>query len=308
MKLRGQRISRKGWTAAILLGAASIAHPARAQPEWSAAPVCLYSATPPGATLCIHKDSFSRDLCQAIGYFASANDLPPDFFARLLWRESSFRPEAISPKGARGIAQFMPGTARLRGLDDSHDALKAMGKAAEYLDVLRDRFGNLGLAAAAYNAGENGLSSYLVSGGLPAETRGYVLAITGHTVEEWRDEPPDAAAPALDPEKPFLDSCIALADRGPKPSPEREGVWAPWGAQLAAHFKSTVARNLFLKVASTLPPPLNAEEPLILRDRNPDFGFRPRYAARIARQSREEANAVCLAVHKAGGTCLVFKN
>jgi len=308
MERRRRQFHRKT-TAALLLAALIAPAPARSQSEWRVPPpTCLYAATPPGAALCIRKGSFSRDLCQAISYFAHAHDLPPEFLARLLWRESSFRPEAISPKGARGIAQFMPGTARLRGLDDSHDALKAMGKAAEYLDALRRRFGNLGLAAAAYNAGENGLASYLSSGSLPAETRGYVIAITGHTVEEWRDDPPDVAAAALDSEKPFLESCVALADRGPKPGPQQEGVWAPWGAQLAEHFQSAVARSLFLRAVHRLPPPLNSEEPLILRQRNADFGFRPRYAARIARQSREEADAVCAAVRGAGGTCLVFRN
>lgn len=308
MEQTGQRFFCKA-VAAMMAVLCCSSGAARGQSEWSAPqPVCLYSSTPPGAALCIRKDSYGRDLCQAIGYFARINDLPPEFFARLLWRESSFRPEAISPKGARGIAQFMPGTAKLRGLDDSHDALKAMGAAAEYLDALRKRFGNLGLAAAAYNAGENGLADYLASGGLPSETRAYVISITGHTVEEWRDDPPDAAAAALDEEKPFLESCVALAERGPKPEPQRDGVWAPWGAQLAEHFQSAVARNLFLRAVHRLPAPLNTEQPLILRQRNADFGFRPRYAARIARQSREEAAAVCAAVRSVGSPCLVFKN
>ncbi|MFS8046416.1 lytic transglycosylase domain-containing protein [Rhizobium sp. BR 314] len=287
--------------------------PARAQPEWSIAPpVCVSGpmATVTGETLCLRKDSYNRDLCVAIEYFAGANHLPPDYLARLVWRESLFRSDAVSPKGARGIAQFMPGTARLRGVRDSYDALEALGKAATYLDELRNRFGNLGLAAAAYNAGEGGLANFLNSGGLPYETRNYVTAITAHSVEEWRDDPPNSAAPVLDKGRSFIDSCVALAEtRRLKPVVlEQERPWAPWGAQLAEHFQPDVARRIFAANIRRLPSPLNAEKPLIVRQRNADFGRRIRYAARIGRQTREEADAICTQVRQQGGSCLVFRN
>ncbi|EJT06075.1 lytic transglycosylase [Rhizobium sp. CCGE 510] len=292
----------------------SAAASGKAQPEESVAePACLYSgpsASGSGETLCIRKDSFNRDLCVAIEHFANASQLPPDYFARLIWRESTFRPDAVSFKGAQGIAQFMPGTAKLRGLEDSYQALEALRKSAQYLDELRNRFGNLGLAAAAYNAGENGLSSYLASGRLPYETRSYVMAITAHTVEEWKDKPPEDAAAPLDKDKPFLDGCVALAERRTlKDTPWRqEGDWAPWGVQLAANANVAVARSMFLDAVQDLPAPLNAEQPLILRQRDRSFGFRPRYAARIGRQTRVEANNLCNEIRRHGGTCLVFKN
>jgi hypothetical protein len=287
--------------------------PAVAQPEWSVAPPACVSGpmtTETGETLCLRKDSYNRDLCTAIEYFAHSNRLPPDYLARLVWRESLFRSDAVSPKGARGIAQFMPGTAKLRGVRDSYDALEALGKAATYLDELRDRFGNLGLAAAAYNAGEAGLANFLNSGGLPFETRNYVSAITAHSVEEWRDDPPDVAAPVLDKGKTFVDSCVALAQsRRLKSTPlEQERPWAPWGAQLAEHFQLDAARRLFVANIRKLPSPLSAEKPLIVRQRNADFGRRIRYAARIGRDTREEADAVCVQVRQQGGSCLVFKN
>lgn len=292
----------------------SVPDTAKAQPEESAAePPCLYSgpsASGSGDTLCIRKESFNRDLCIAIEHFAEANRLPPAYFARLIWRESTFRPDAVSIKGAQGIAQFMPGTAKLRGLEDSYQALEALRKSAQYLDELRNRFGNLGLAAAAYNAGENGVSTYLTSGRLPYETRGYVMAITAHTVEEWKDNPPGEAAVPLDRDKPFLDACVALADgRRLKDTPWRqEGIWAPWGVQLAASADVAVARRMFRDAVQDLPAPLNAEQPLILRQRDRSFGFRPRYAARIARETRMEANDVCNQIRKHGRTCLVFRN
>lgn len=300
---------------AILVGATlSVSSPAVAQPEWSSAPVeCLYSR--PGtagasATLCIRKDSFNRDVCGAIDYFAQVNQIPPDYFARLIWRESALRPDAVSPKGAQGIAQFMPGTAKLRGLQNSYDVLEALEKSADYLGELRDRFGNLGLAAAAYNAGENGLSTYLASGKLPYETRSYVTAITSHTIEEWKDNPPVAAAPRLDEDKTFLDGCIALAERRSLKEAkwQPEGVWAPWGVQIAANTNVAAARRLFFDAVEELPAPLSAEQPLILRQRDRSFGFRPRYVARIGRQTRDDADAVCTQIRKHGGACTVFKN
>jgi soluble lytic murein transglycosylase-like protein len=291
---------------AAVLGATM---PARAQPEWQAPP-CVFSTAPENGGLCIRAQSYSRDICAALGHFAETNALPPDFFARLIWKESLFRPDAVSPKGAEGIAQFIPSTARLRGLSNSFDPLEALAKSAEYLDDLRDRFGNLGFAAAAYNAGEAGLGSFLANGNLPFETRAYVLAITAHPVEEWKDNPPAALDLRLDKNKSFYDACTALADkrRLKEVEFEEEGTWAPWGAQLAAHFQKSVAQRLFINTVARMPAPLNAEKPLIQRERNRAFGIRLRYTARIGRQTRAEADAVCIQVRKSGGACIVFKN
>ena len=65
-----------------------------------------------------------------------------------------------------GIAQFMPGTAKLRGLEDPFHAITAIPASAAYLAKLRDEFGNLGLAAAAYNAGENRVARWRTGRGV----------------------------------------------------------------------------------------------------------------------------------------------
>lgn len=280
-----------------------------AQIEWRA-PACTYSIATSTRTLCVREATFNRDICRALAHFAGENDLPPDFFARLIWTESRFRPDAVSPKGAEGIAQFIPSTARLRGLSNSFDALEALQKSAEYLDDLRDRFGNIGLAAAAYNAGEGGLRTFLKTGSLPQETRNYVLDITAHPAEDWRDNPPAAIDLRLDGQKSFEDACIALADtrRLKALEFEAESAWAPWGAQLAGHFQKPVAIRLFLSAVRSLPEPLNKEKPLIRKERNRAFGTRLRYTARIGRQTRQEAEAVCLEVRRSGGACIVFRN
>ncbi|MFN7104030.1 MAG: lytic transglycosylase domain-containing protein [Pseudorhizobium sp.] len=273
---------------------------------------CLSSWSDPGSekALCIAKESFNRDLCDGIAHFAKARRVPADFLARLIWRESLFRPDAVSPKGAEGIAQFMPGTARLRGLENSFDILSALQASATYLAELADRFGSYGLAAAAYNAGEGRLRSYLAGGTLPYETRAYVLAITGASVEQWSADAPEQAAAPLDGDTPFVDSCVALADSR-RLSPGTligEGSWAPWGVQLAAHLNPEVARGLFARAIGRLPESLRDELPIIVRQTGGNFGYRPRYAARIGRDSRAEAQALCARIKDAGGSCTVLRN
>src|SRR3954469_21289721 len=125
-------------------------------------------------------ETVQQALCRMIEGSAGSSRLPVDFFTRLIWRESSFRTTVVSRAGAQGVAQFMPGTARERGLQDPFDPEQAIPAAAALLSDLGRRFGNLGLAAAAYNAGPGRVSAWVQgSGGLPAETRDYVLRITG---------------------------------------------------------------------------------------------------------------------------------
>ena len=128
-----------------------------------------------------------QEICTRIAAVAQANELPIGFFANLIWRESQFDHEAISRVGAMGIAQFMPDVADRLGLDafDARDALPASGR---LLRTLRARFGNLGLVAAAYNAGPKRVLDWLQQrGGLPRETRDYVGIVTGRPVEQWRE-------------------------------------------------------------------------------------------------------------------------
>ena len=132
--------------------------------------------------------------CRLIEAAATANRLPVDLLTRLIWIESRFQSAVTSPAGAEGIAQFMPETAASRGLADPRDPASAIPEAARLLADLDRRFGNLGLAAAAYNAGAARIAKWLhAGGGLPLETRLYVRALTGREVEDWvgaRDAPP----------------------------------------------------------------------------------------------------------------------
>jgi soluble lytic murein transglycosylase-like protein len=280
--------------------------------EDPAASECRYERAAPGETdrLCIRSETFNRDLCRVMERLAMINGLPPEFFARLIWRESLFRANAVSPKGAEGIAQFMPGTAKIRGLANSFDVIEALAASAVYLSDLRDRFGNFGLAAAAYNAGEAGLETFLKAGRLPIETRDYVFAITGHSAETWRDDPPKTAAQALDPGKSFIDGCLQLADtrRLNEAVLITSADWAPWGVQLSAHYNPNIASQLFVNTIGRLPAPLNAERALVVRQKRGNFGYRPRYAARIGRATRTEATDLCTKIRAHRVPCTVLKN
>ncbi|RXT45710.1 lytic transglycosylase domain-containing protein [Bradyrhizobium betae] len=130
----------------------------------------------------------TEQFCHALRMAAEESGIPVPFFARLLWQESRFKSNEVSPAGAQGVAQFMPETAAEVGLDDPFDAMKALPASAKFLRKLRDDFGNLGLAAAAYNAGPGRIQKWLArESELPRETRDYVRIITGTKAEDWTE-------------------------------------------------------------------------------------------------------------------------
>ena len=125
-------------------------------------------------------------MCSAVASVARANGLPVPFFANLIWQESSFNARTISSAGAQGVAQFMPQTAKEYGLINPFEPIHALFAAGRFLRKLHAQFGNLGLAAAAYNAGPGRVSEWMAKRRtLPDETRNYVARITGNAAEQW---------------------------------------------------------------------------------------------------------------------------
>lgn len=108
---------------------------------------------------------------------ATKHGIPPDLFLRLVQQESGWNAAALSIKGARGLAQLMPDTARLVGADID-DPRSNLDGGARYLKMMYDRFGNWRHALAAYNAGPMAVEKH---GGIPpyAETENYVKVILG---------------------------------------------------------------------------------------------------------------------------------
>ena len=89
----------------------------------------------------------------------------------------------------------MPATASWHGLADPFDPMESLRHSAAYLRELLNRFGNLGLAAAAYNAGPGRVSAWLTNHRpLPGETRNYVALVTGWTADEWASSTPPEKA------------------------------------------------------------------------------------------------------------------
>jgi hypothetical protein len=125
-------------------------------------------------------------MCHAVASAARANNLPVPFFTNLIWQESAFNPKSVSPVGAQGVAQFMPGTAKEYGLNNPFEPIQALHAAGRFLGKLLSQFGNLGLAAAAYNAGPGRVSDFMNKGRkLPDETKNYVVRITGRSADRW---------------------------------------------------------------------------------------------------------------------------
>ena len=257
---------------------------------------------------CITVASYVADVCSTIERAATENRLDPNFLARLLWKESLFEPEAVSPAGALGIAQFMPDTARMRKLDDPFNPAKAIHASADYLRYLIDGFGNMGLAAVAYNGGERRAETFNKGGNvLPFETQDYVEAITGHNAWKWRDDPPGQIDVRLDKDKPFGEACVQLAaNRKLKEfkSPQRS---FPWGVILASHPRQSGAQQQVSRLNRQLRPILGGKQITYVRKTLSGSGRRV-YTAQVGYSSRGEANAFCSQFRAIGGRCIVLKN
>ena len=161
-----------------------------------------------------------EEICSSLAEAIRSNDLPPHFFIRLLYQESSFRPYVISSAGALGIAQFMPETANERGLDNPFDPAQAIPASARLLRDLSRKFGNLGLAAAAYNAGPKRIQDWLANKGpLPQETQDYVRNITSWPAATWTGAQAGSPAVKLPQQAPCQELAGLLAWNGPDAIP-----------------------------------------------------------------------------------------
>jgi hypothetical protein len=167
-----------------------------------------------------HRAIPHTEVCEALASAAENNDVPAPFLIRLIWRESGFNQNVISPAGAVGVAQFMPETAAERGLDDPFNPLQAVRASARLLRDLIRQFGNVGLAAAAYNAGPRRVQDWLDKRGkLPQETQDYVQIITGKKAEEWKIKTASAAPIRVPEHAPCQREAGLYAANGPEQIP-----------------------------------------------------------------------------------------
>ncbi len=263
-------------------------------------------------------ETVGQALCRLIDAAARAQQLSPAFLTRLIWQESSFRPGVTSPAGAQGIAQFMPGTARERGLADPFDPEQAIPAAAAFVADLGRRFGNPGLAAAAYNGGPTRVAQWLAGrGGLPDETRDYVARITGRSAEDWAADvrippKPAVAEPTQGPPAPPEPDCLTVTAELKRPgrimSALVEGAVAPWGVQLSGNFSKALALASYDRNRTRYASALGETQPMIIGTRLRNRGARTFYRVRIPAETRREANGLCGRIHAAGGACAVLRS
>ena len=275
---------------------------------------------PPASTEASAPSGTLESICLMVEAAAAANGLPPDFFAAVIWQESSFRPDAVGPvtrngQRAEGIAQFMPGTASERRLLDPFDPVQALPKSAEFLRELLDQFGNLGLAAAAYNAGPKRVHDWIAGqGGLPRETRNYVRAITGISVDDWAGVGRSVKPAERNRSRPTCRELTTVLRRSPNPFVAElekrvtDGVAKPWGVELSAGFSRAKALKFYSAAESKYRALLAGHDPSILRTTNRSRGMSDFYQIRAGADTRPEANKLCASLRAAGGACMVLRN
>jgi hypothetical protein len=260
-----------------------------------------------------------RSVCLLVESSARANGLPVEFFARVIWQESRFRADAVGPvtrsgRRAQGIAQFMPGTAAERQLLNPFDPIQALPKSAEFLRDLRRQFGNLGLAAAAYNAGPRRVQEWLAgTGPMPSQTRHYVYAITGSSVEQW-----SKGGDASDQKQQGGADCgvlIATLKRAPNnPFVEAletrvvQGSAQPWGVILTAGFSRQAILGHYVSLERLHLDVMAGVDPIIVEQRLLSRGVRPFYQVRIGAPTRAAAYDICNRIRRNHGACVILRN
>jgi hypothetical protein len=265
-----------------------------------------------------------EEICQIVREVAIENDLPIPLFMRLIWQESRFRPGVVSHAGAQGIAQFMPGTAADRGLEDPFDPIQALPASADFVRELVLQFGNFGLAAAAYNGGPRRVSEWLAGkGSLPKETRDYVVHITGRNAEHWAEgtihaQPDPEVFTTSDCRLRPLRAAMALfrrtvaenkaaLERKAAEQKQAEEKWI-WRVQLAGDWteKKALARVADLK--KKYPKILGKASPKVVAVKGAGKSAAKKTLVRLAADTRSEAEELCKRLKEAGGNCTVLKD
>lgn len=235
-------------TAASLRGEIPIDAAATDMALENAAPANLPIPLPPIAKPVVQRSH--EEICDSLTKAAQRNDLPVPFFINLLFQESRFDAGVVSSAGAQGIAQFMPETAASMGLDNPFDPLQAIPASARLLRELISHFGNLGLAAAAYNAGPKRIQDWLEKKGkLPEETQGYVKTITGRPAETWTAATAAYPGQRVPRHAPCQDAAGLYAANGP------EAIPLPAASPRTQHAVTTIVARNSTKNSATKPAP-----------------------------------------------------
>jgi hypothetical protein len=202
------------------------------------------------------------------------------------------------------VAQFMPATANWRGLADPFDPMEAIAHSAKFLRDLRREFGNLGLAAAAYNAGPGRVRDWLAGRrGLPRETDAYVRLITGQSPEQWAR---GQAGPANMHTTPALPcpQIAGLVARAPAPVMK---PLDPWAVQLIGSSSDATALTAYGRLQDRYGSILGGREPRVLHHglARGSMGWA---RVHVGAESRASAEKLCTQLRAAGASCTVQRN
>ena len=246
------------------------------------------------------------EICQTLAQAAADNDLPEEFFTRLIWQESRFDPRAVSPAGAQGIAQFMPQTAAMRGLINAFEPLQALRESASYLRELRTTFrGSLGLAG--FLTADDPFAWLAGRRSLPFETQLYVRIVTGHAAEAWALK----QQPQIEPSNMSTgERCVELAKLMMQGTRRRLALtsspaWGPWGVQLAGNWSEGGVLASYERLRRKYGAVLGDRLPLVLYGRR---GAGSPFIVRVSEKSRAEADTLCAKLRGVGGACIVVRN
>ena len=256
----------------------------------------------------------SWTICQMVESAAAANGLPSEFFAQIIWQESRFRSDTLGPitrngQRAQGIAQFMPMTAAERLVQNPFDPVEALPKSAEFLRELRAQFGNLGLAAAAYNAGPQRVRNWL-SGkrGLPSETQTYVRKVTGRSAQEWAQPDQNFFTVAISKEIPCAHSVKLVARAQSPPSVIQPNPASTWGVQLTGDRSELKALAAYRQLQKKHDEILGNYEPVIIRTVIRLSAAPIWTRVRVDADSREAALTLCSRLRAVGESCVLAHN
>ena len=287
----------------VFTGALSQTTPARTEPQGRSADAASHEAAITEAGPRAGHPSLD-EICHTLTQAAADNKLPTGFLTRLIWQESRFDPAATSSAGAQGIAQFMPQTAAMRGLANAFEPLQALRESASYLRELRTTFrGNLGLAAAAYNAGPGQVEAWLAGRSpLPAETLTYVLMVTGYTAQAWASQP---LTPFEYLNTPPDARCLELAKRKIESVHRRLDLasglgWGPWSVQLDANWSEGGVLAAYERLRRRYGAVLGNRSPLVLH-------VGSTFVVRVSEKSQTAANTLCAKLRASGGACIVLE-
>ena len=249
------------------------------------------------------------DICRAVEEDAAANGLPVEFFARVIWQESRFNAQAVSPKGAQGIAQFMPRDGGLARLADPFDPIEALKHSASYLHDLREQIRQSRARCRRLQC-RSGAGECVARRAPRAAERDAQLRGDHHRLDrdEWASpSPPQTAETTIPQGVP----CTRLANLilAPKEQAQRIAAYVPrWGMQLTANWSESKAWAVYRMIAKQYAALIGDREPIVIRSRGIGLGSAMRYNIRIADDNRGYLEKFCNKLIAAGGACVVLRN